>query len=126
MLLLLKLAYSVSVPWIIVALPVWASLVTEVRDVAARAKQQSADYAHRTQAAESSDVRSVSATTGNRTPFERRERLMLLSDALVIGCVGCTVLFIVPKLSGSLPDSIPWLAVLSPLWVQGKFASTTC
>ena len=118
--LLLRLGYGYPVPWLLIALPLACSMHGECRVIYTRMRE----VWYSSSNSDSSIRHAVSprhpTSDTAQQQHSRRFKLLLASDALMMLCMGATLLAIVAKLSGVFGHGIGWLAVLAPMWVQGR------
>jgi hypothetical protein len=100
---LCRLEYSVPIPWPIIALPLWASMVGEICDIVYRLRLQ-----------------------WYTSTLSSRQQLMLASDTTTIMCLAAALLTITLRLSSAIPASVPWTVVLLPLWTQALVTTLLC
>jgi hypothetical protein len=98
-----RLEFKVPIPWPIIAVPLWASMVGEMCDIVYRLRLQWYTAA-----------------------LSLRQQLMLASDTTTITCLAAALLTVTLRLSSAIPASVPWTVVLLPLWTQALVTTVLC
>ena len=99
----LRLEFNVLIPWSIIATPLWASMVGEICDIICRLRLQ-----------------------WYTSALSLRQQLMLASDITTITCLAVALLTVTLRLSGCIPATMPWMVVLTPLWILALVATLLC